>query len=152
MRKTVDGRLTYKGEFHSRSVCRVRVYKEEHKPPVAIVEDMEENTGAPIFTSAEALGELLWKKLKEPDAFVFLHYTPGGEEFGIEFSEVTFHRAGAWEIRPGTGAFSEPDNSLMADWCPRPREWVEEMIGESLAEHEAERAEPMAEPVPTAGL
>jgi len=56
MRKTVDGRLTYKGESGSRSVCRVRVYKEEHKPPVAIVEDVEKNTGAPVFTSAEALG------------------------------------------------------------------------------------------------
>jgi len=84
--------------------------------------------------------------------FVFLHYTPGGEDFGIEFSEVTFHRAGARELRRGTEAFAGPDHSLMADWCPRSREWMEEMVGESLAEDEPESAGPMAEPLPTAGL
>lgn len=73
------------------------------------------------------------QKLKKPEEFILLHYTPGGEEHGIEFSEVWLHKQGIEHARPGVALYKEgPDKNLLAAFVPVTRAEVEELIGEPL--------------------
>lgn len=111
MTLTNDERFEYRGFHNCPSVCRLRVYEEDGKAPVALVTELEDNVGTSVTNMAEHLASAVWKMLERPAlGLVWIeHYEDrahigGRPTLKEHFDHVTFEpRSDAFGILTGFG-------------------------------------------------
>lgn len=106
MQQTIDRVHFYRGLFGSEAKCRLRVYEETEKPPVAIATELPDHPGTSVTNGAGPLATEVGALLERPEAgMVWIeHYPKHGEGRGSDeqesFDLVTFSATASGFVDP----------------------------------------------------
>ena len=94
MRQTHDHIQEYRGYWSDGGRCRIRIYREEGKPPVVICSQLPDNTNTSVTNMAEYLAAEVIEEHGLPTPLVWVEHYPEHEGEVGEWSLVRFS---SWE-------------------------------------------------------
>ena len=114
MKKTHDYTHHYRGYWSDGGRCRIRIYREEGRPPVVICSQLPDNRNTSVTNMAEYLAAEVVEKYSLPTPLTWIEHYPEHEgEIGeyslVRFSSWTIEEVclgGVWRYRVGTPRWS----------------------------------------------